>query len=93
MTRKAFWKDYEEDANRKTRDEGANYKFVFNGRTKLGAFGYRPRNEPEDGEPHADLYSGDRMAKPFQGLCARWLNSQGSSLLATLGFDAQSLWD
>src|SRR6266481_10023236 len=50
MTRKAFWKDYEEDANRRTRDEGANYKFVFDGRTRLGAFGYRPRNEPEDGE-------------------------------------------
>jgi len=33
------------------------------------------------------------MAKPFQGLFARWLNSQGSSFLATLGFDAQSLWD
>ena len=33
------------------------------------------------------------MAKPFQDLLARWLDSQGSSFLATLGFEAQSLWD
>ena len=53
-------------------------------------------------EAYTDLYSGDRMAKPFQGLFARWFNSQGSLALlrrkhfggqATLGFVAQSLWD
>jgi len=48
---------------------------------------------PGDAEPYTDLYSRDSMAKPFQGLFARWLNSQGSSFLATLGFEAQSLWD
>src|SRR6266478_1109912 len=58
---------------------------------------------PRDAEPYTDLYSGYRMAKPFQGLFTHWLNSQGSSFLrlrlatarrvATLGFVAQSLWD